>query len=309
MAFPRNQGGPTGYKHPAYMGSFAQFGRPLHLVRCNGWLLERTIPGTTYKDAMGGYPFFCCDNWEELKRDLEDVGPRLVSLVLVPEPFGKFELPLLEQCFDHVVQYKKHYVVDMDRPIHQTVKRSHQATVRRAQKKVDVRICPRPPEYLDRWTELFDNLRRRHHISGIRAFSKEAFAGHLEIPGLVMFEARAEGVTVGLDLWYVQGDIAYGHLVAFNDLGYKLRASYATKWAVLKYFSDKVRWLDLGGAAGSGGSRDDGLARFKQGWSTDTKSVYLCTRVFQRARYEELCDMAGASSTSYFPAYRDSERV
>lgn len=36
-----------------------------------------------------------------------------------------------------------------------------------------------------------------------------------------MFETRAQGVTVGFDLWYVKDDIPYDHLAAFGDLGYK----------------------------------------------------------------------------------------
>jgi hypothetical protein len=155
--------------------------------------------------------------------------------------------------------------------------------------------------------QVFGTLVERHGIRGIRAFSREAFSRQLRIPGMVMFEAKAQGETVGLDLWYVQGDVAYGHLVAFSDLGYKLRASYATKWAVLEHFSDKLRWLDLGGGAGANADAGDGLSKFKDGWSTGTKPVYLCGRVFQPERYKELCEMKQVGDTSYFPAYRNQE--
>lgn len=303
----KNRNEATGYRHPDYVAAFSQFGQPLHLRHCNGWLLQRPIPGTSLKDAMGSYPLFCCDDWDSLGRDLDEISSHLVTLVLVTEPFGDFDPHSLERCFDHVVPYKAHYVADMNRPLDQIVKRSHQATVRRAQKKVDVRICSQPGQYLDQWNQLFNNLIRRHDIKGMRAFSKEIFARHLEIPGLVMFEARAENHTVGLDLWYVHEDVAYGHLVAFSELGYKLRASYATKWAVLDYFKDKVRWVDLGGIAGNQKPENDGLTKFKEGWSTDTKSVYLCKRIFQPTRYEELCDVTGTKEAAYFPAYRDAE--
>lgn len=97
----------------------------------------------------------------------------------------------------------------------------------------------------------------------------------MDIPGMVMFEACSGGTTVGLDLWYVQGDVDYGHLVAFNALGYELSASYATEWHLMHHFSGKVRWINFGGGAGTQNVVANGLTAFKQGWSTGTKPVYL----------------------------------
>ena len=107
----------------------------------------------------------------------------------------------------------------------------------------------------------------------------------------------------GLDLWFAHGDVAYGHLVAFNDLGYANRASYATKWAVLEHFAadPSVRFVDLGGAA------EEGLASFKRGWSNAVRVAHLCSRVLQPAVYDELCRARGAPMGQYFPAYRTGE--
>lgn len=297
----------TGYAHPDYAASFARFGQPIHLPQSNGWLLTRLIQGTTLRDAMGCYPLFTCERWPKLASDLDEIAPNLVSLVVVPDPFGAFDSRLLEKCFDRVVHLKDHFVADLSYPVNQIVKRSHRATVRRALNKVEVRVCPRPWEYLDQWVDLFANLRKRRNIQGIRAFSRETFALQLKIPGLVMFEALAEGHTVGLDLWYVQGDVAYGHLVSFSEEGYKLRASYATKWTMLNYFSDKIRWIDLGGGAGTSTNVNDGLTQFKQGWSNETKPVHLCGRIFQRDQYRELCDAIIVGQSTHFPAYRAGE--
>ena len=95
---------------------------------------------------------------------------------------------------------------------------------------------------------------------------------------MVMFKAESQGAIIGLDLWYVQGEVAYGHLVALNSLGYQLRASYALKW----FYSNTlptVHWLDLGAAAGTAAESKDGLSQFKRGWSTGTRTVYFCGRI------------------------------
>jgi hypothetical protein len=290
-----------------YAASLSRWGAPRLLPACGGHLLVRAIAGSNDRDAMGPYPLFCCRDWRPLSDDLLHACGDLVSVTLVTDPFGECTLPLLHEQFDRVVHFKDHFVADLSRPIESFVKPSHRDTVRRALKRVEVRICPTPMDHLDAWVSLFDHLVARHHITGLRAFSRQAFAMQLATPGLVMFEALAEGQTVGLDLWYVQGDVAYGHLVAFNDRGYELRASYATKWRILQYFADMVRWIDFGGGAGARSGVKDGLTAFKEGWATGTRPVYLCGKILQPARYRALAEAAGAGASSYFPAYRVGE--
>src|SRR5262249_43645619 len=122
------------------------------------------------------------------------------------------------------------------------------------------------------------------------------------VPGMVMFRAVAKGRTVGLELWYVQGNCVQGHLAAFDSLGYTLRASYPTKWRAIEYFNDPVQWVNLGG----GTHRHGGLSRCKRGWSTGTTTAWLCGRVLGPARYAELSHAAGGGA-DYFPAYRRGE--
>ncbi|HMK83385.1 MAG TPA: GNAT family N-acetyltransferase, partial [Candidatus Bathyarchaeia archaeon] len=155
--------------------------------------------------------------------------------------------------------------------------------------------------------DLFAFLVKRHKITGIRAFSKSAFAKQLRIPGMVMFRASSGGETVGLDLWYVQGQVAYGHLVACSPLGYKLSASYALKWFLIQYFADKVNWIDMGGTTGIEPDTDDGLTKFKRGWATGTRPVYFCGRILNDQIYSELVKAMGTPTSDYFPAYRARE--
>jgi Acetyltransferase (GNAT) domain len=298
----------TGYLHSGYAESLGEFGVPLELPRCKGWILERQISGFSYQDAMGCYPLFSCQDWSQLQADLENLGDRLVSLSLVTDPFGEYDEAYLQKCFkDTVIPFKQHFTVDLSKPIDTIVSKSHRSTVRRAMQKVEVEWCPDPTLFLAEWIELFEVLRERHNITGIRAFSRTAFAKHLSLPGMVMFRAVSQGITVGLDLWYVQKDVAYGHLVAISPLGYRLRASYALKWYLLHYFVDKVRWLDLGGVSGANNHATKGLNDFKMGWSTGTQTVYLCGRIFDSKRYGEIVKAKGITATSYFPAYRVGE--
>ncbi len=298
----------SGYAHPDYIASLAEHGRPHYLQNSRGSILVREIPGSNLQDGMGAYPLFSCEDWRMLGADLAAMRTELVSLVLVTEPFGNFDQALLEEHFSRVVHFKNHFVADLDQPIEEIVKHTHRQQARRTLQKVEVRVCSQPWEYVDIWLPLFQNLVKRHDIRGMRTFSKNAFSTQFRIPGMVMFEALHRGQTVGLDLWYVQQDVAYGHLAAFSDLGYELAASYATKWTLLNYFRGKVRWVDFGGGAGLSYDADDGLSSFKRGWSTGVRPAYICGQIFQPEAYQRLCEEKGfPQSTDYFPAYRHME--
>lgn len=105
----------TGYGHRAYAASLAEFGAPRHLQHCDGWILEREIPGTTDRDAMGCYPLFACRDWSRVGQDLAAIDSRFVSLTLVADPFGDHTPELLAECFPDVCKpFKEHCVVNLE---------------------------------------------------------------------------------------------------------------------------------------------------------------------------------------------------
>jgi hypothetical protein len=293
----------AGYLHPAYASALEEFGTPLLLPSSAGWLLKRRIPETNWYDAMGCYPLFCCINWNTLSEDLCSLSDQLVSAVVVADPLANQSVHALTRAFGSVTAFKGHFVIHTGRPLAAFVKRSHREHATRALHRMDVEVCRDPREYLDDWERLFSVLSVRHRIQGLLRFSRASFERQFAVPGLVMVRAAIDGRTIGLELWYVQGDCAYGHLAAFDAVGYRLHASYATKWRSIEYLSERVRSIDLGGGHSKDG--DDGLSRFKRGWCTGTRPAWLCARIFQPARYEELSRRTGR--TTYFPAYRAGE--
>jgi Acetyltransferase (GNAT) domain len=297
----------SGYGHPSYAASLAEFGTPRHLRRSGGWVLERGIPGTDARDAMGSYPLFACQDWRALGADLDDLDG-LVSLSLVTDPFGNYDEGVLRQCFrDVLIQFKPHFVTDLSRPIEDIVSRHHRTYARRALERVCVERCETPEQHLDEWIELYGHLIARHHLHGLKAFSRAAFAAQLRTPGIVMLRATCDGVPVGAHLWYRQGNVAQGHLAAVSPRGYEVMASYALFWFALQAFAGEVSWLNLGSGSGLAADAVGGLTAFKQGWATGTRQAYFCGRIFDRGRYDELATGRRVQAGSYFPAYRHGE--
>lgn len=299
----------TGYAHPEYAASLAEFGSPYQLPQCGGNLLIRPIQGQSAKDAMSCYPLFSCLEWSRLHHDLNEIGSNLVSITMVTDPFGNYTADYLQNCFQHIARpFKQHFVVDLTQPVISFVSSHHRRNARKALRDVEVELCSEPTNYLDEWVNLYGCLVERHKIKGIATFSRMALAKQLIVPGLVMFRASHRQTTIGIILWYIQDEVAYYHLAAYNQIGYKLRASFALFWTAINYFADSgLHWLNLGAGAGVQGNDDDGLIRFKRGWSTGTRTAYLCGRIFDQIKYDQLIQARGIAPTNYFPAYRQGE--
>jgi hypothetical protein len=304
-----SSGGATGYAHPDYAESLAEFGTPRFLAGSGATLLERTIPGCTARDAMGCYPLFACTDWSKLEADLEAAGRDWICLSVVTDPFGRYDRACLARSFPSWLRaFKEHHVVDLAVPEQDRTSDHHRRNARRARRVVEVETCAEPTRFLGEWIALYAHLVRRHGIRGIPAFSARSFEGQLRVPGLVAFRAEHAGETVGMLLWYVQGDVGYYHLGAYDDAGYELRASFALFQHAIEHFRDAgLRWLDLGAGAGTTARADDGLGRFKQGWSTGTRTAWLGGRIFDPEHYARLARERGAEGVDFFPAYRHAE--
>jgi GNAT acetyltransferase-like protein len=284
---------------PGYAASLSEFGRPQPLPRSGGWLLEREIAGGAGRDLMGAYPLFGCADWAALPEDLEELdGP--ISVVVVADPLAEVGEVELRRAFpDRVVPFKRHQVRDLDAG--HTLPEHHRRHLRRAAEAVEVEVCADPLARLDDWLALYATLVERHGLTGIQAFSREAFERQLALPGLLAVRAERAGAAVGMALWLTDGPDAWYHLGAYSDAGYEVSASYAVFAVALGELRERgVRRVDLGGAAGAADA-DDGLTRFKGGWATEERVAHLCGRVLDREAYDRL---AAGADTAWFPAYR-----
>lgn len=300
---------PTGYAAHAYAESLAEFGRPRRLPTCGGSIIERRVPRLDDVDAIGPYPLFACEDWSGLERDLTQLEGRLVSVSVVTDPFGEYALADLERTFsDRAFAFKDHFVTDLSQSREDIVHAHHRRNARKALRQVEVEVCADPAALLDGWHALYENLIRRHGIKGIAAFSRGSFSNQLRVPGITALRAMQGRETVGMTLWYRRQDVAYYHLGAYSEGGYRLGASFAIFWTALAHFAESgIAWLNLGAGAGLDGSGTDGLSRFKRGWSTGTRTAYFCGRILSPDRYQAAIVATSAPTTDFFPAYRYGE--
>jgi hypothetical protein len=292
----------SGYAHPLYARASQHQGTAFELSRSGGALLRRSIPATRFQDAVGPYPLFSCRDWTELDADLQRLEGEFVSVVLVADPFGSYE-GALDQAFSHRRRFKEHFIIELER--YDEPSRHHRRELSRALRQVMVEPCDPPSAFLEDWNRLYAELIERHAISGAANFSADSFRLQFETPGLVALRATARGETVGMALWFVQGRVAYYHLAAANQAGYRLGASYALVWAAIERFGGLVDTIDLGGVPGLRDAASGGLRPFKQGWATGSRWAYLCGRILDPEPYAALtAGPSVAAEPAYFPAYR-----
>lgn len=299
----------NGYLSAEYAESFVHQGEAVSLRHSNSYIIKRQIKNTGLSDAMGCYPFFCCGDWTALKQDFEASDNGLVSISLVTDPFGDFNPDELKNLFpDKFIDFKKHFVVDLEKDWRSGIKGYHLRNIKKASSELNVEHKSNPHEWLADWCGLYRNLVERHEIKGVAEFSCESFARQFNVPGLEAFRAVLNGNTVGMSLWMLQGEFCYYHLGAYSETGYDKCASYTIFDAVLNHYSSKgVRLIGLGAGAGAGGDGNDGLTRFKKGWSNDTRRVYFCGKILDSQKYKRITEFNVAADTTYFPAYRAGE--
>ena len=296
----------SGYGHPAYALAAAGKGVALQLPRSRGSVIVRDIGMSGRRDAIGPYPIFSCDDWAGLHKDLSDLSSDLVTVGMVTDPFGAWSNEVLQRCFpDVLVRFKEHFVVQLSADPLSHVHAHHRRNIALGRRNVEVAVVDDVPAFTEEWQALYGHLVQRHRIRGPANFSPGSLAAQLLVPGMVALRARRDGETVGASLWYEQGDIAYYHLAAYVPLAYKLRASYALFATAFERFAERgLAWASLGAGAGTAGDPDDGLSRFKRGWSTDTRTAWFGGRVLQPDIYEHLTE---GSRGPWFPAYREHE--
>lgn len=298
----------TGYKHPNYALSLSEFGEPISLPKCGGYLLKRVIPNSQAYDAMGCYPLFACSDWSMLGEDLNLLDDQLVSLAVVTDPFGQYDVKMLQGIFrDRVFAFKTHFVTDLTRPNTDFISGHRRRMALRALRKMEVEIISEPVQYVDEWTRLYSHLIDHHHVQGIRAYSHAAFTIQFGLPNTYYVRAIINNQPIGAQVCFLQDNVVHCHLAAFTEAGYDFGASYALDWASIDYFTGKAHWYNMGGGVGVNAESNDGLSLYKRGWASDTRTAYFCGRIINQKLYESIALQFPKTNSSYFPVYRDGE--
>ena len=292
------------YATLAYVGVLAHIGAPFAVPEWGCHVLLRTTPCGRHLDATGSYPFAAIVQDADLAAGLDRLkGAGVVSLIAVVDDHFRPSLAALEDAFDFARPFKSQYIYDRALgPL--TFNKHHRYEVRRALAEVhasEIRLA----DYRDDWLTLYGALAERHGVDGVHAFPTAYHDALSEAPGLRSFGAFLEGRLVSAHIFMTYERYAISHLAASSPEGYAARAAYAVNHQAIADLTD-CDVINFGGAAGHNDNVDDGLARFKRGFSNRTASSYLCGKVLDPVAYDALS--FGFDDSDFFPAYRGYKR-
>jgi len=175
-------------------------------------LLNRSIPGTEWFDALGCYPLTVFGPAPDLQAGRERLrAAGLVSVALVPDPITSPSPHVFSAVFEICRPFKTHYLIDREAgPVH--FAKNHRWSVRQAGKHcgfeaIDLR------ENLEVWLALYRHTLARHQATGIYDFAPAYFRALAEMPAVTALAARHEGEIVAIILWVRNGEIVYAHVV------------------------------------------------------------------------------------------------
>lgn len=275
---------------------------PNHLVElgsAGAWLIRRSIGETGLFDAISPYPYSACRHWSRLDEDAARLSSDLVSLTWVtpPEPCPAYGE--LVGSFDVVREYKRHWLVELERiapSVH------HRREASRALRRLTVTPASADDDSVERWIQLYDVLCERHRIEDSARLDRWQLSALMRFPAIRAYEARAGSEVCAMALWVLDGDIVHYFLAASSLAGYRVGAGYALMQVALNQFAEERRSVACLGSVPDGQDARSGLGRFKSGWTRRTAPTWLCGRILQHDTYARLAGPRGAEVR--FPAYR-----
>lgn len=290
------------YATEAYARTLGHIGRPVAVPEWGCSVLARPIRGGG-EDVTGCYPIATMSEDADIAGGLTRLRQLgFVSVTLTVDDFHRPSIRILEQAFDLVRPFKSHFLVsgglDAYRPSNH-----HRYEIKRAMDTV--RAIPIDLKaHMAEWRQLYTTLGERHQFGEAHAFSSSSFAALTDIPGVETIGGFCDDKMVSCHIWVRAGDTVHSHLAASSALGYSRRAAYVVNDASVRHFSDS-RIINFGGGAGLNDDADNGLARFKKGFSNAVAPSYICGAVLDAKAYAALSSArTSAGVGDFFPAYR-----
>jgi Uncharacterized protein involved in methicillin resistance len=207
-------------------------------------------------------------------------------------------------------------VADGEAAIRKQLRKGHKAAITQAQKNaVEVAECVPDAALYDAFFDLYVKTMDRHNAAARWYFKKNYFWNcQADLPeGCgTFFKATVQGHLAGWCIVLHYGHTVYYHFAASDPQYYETKASTLMLYTVLLWAHGQgCKRVYLGGGATS--AEDDGILRFKSGFTKNTEELCQGYRVMSSRHYDCLSSVkinaeqsAGItpSQPDYFPLYR-----
>lgn len=318
------------YQHPEFVKLDAELlgGVPLawYAEDGNEWihipLIERRIPdsitnGKEYYDLISpyGYPGILGSSYQAINKFLkvykeeaaeEGYLSTFIRLNPIYNPF------LLNETDDFVqVVHGKLVLIDMNEPYkaqRMNYSSNHRRNIRKLSESNFMLEWNNWHE-LDKFLEIYTETMQREDASDYYFFPEDYFKRLKDILGEdhidLLFVKNGNGEAVAGGIFCKNDHIIQYHLGGTKTDYLKKAPSKLLFDGIIKKYSEKVDYLNLGGGVGN---EEDSLFRFKEGFGKAYRKFSTLRIVNDRQRYNNLCQEYSKEElynlTDFFPLYR-----
>jgi hypothetical protein len=291
----------TGGQTSAYdIESLYGYGGPLLCLDKN---LD-SIKEELYKDFFKTFHDFCVSN--NIIAEYYRFHPLLENHVPVKE-YGPGKVDLIKPII----------YIDLHQDLAslwQGICRGHRSSINKARRSgVTVEVAKVDGENLHVFELLYEETMERNQADPLWRFPASYFKNCIDCLGenrVALFNAKYNGEVIASYLVLHEYQTVYYHFGGSREIDFNLRANNLLIYEIALWAKSKgYRWFHLGG----GIEPDDGVFRFKSGFSKDRARLYSYSCIHDQNKYSQLAAMKTAWDLSnktiskpshYFPVYR-----
>lgn len=270
-------------------------------------IIRRPIEDTDYHDEVSVYPFY------PEYRDVFYYGTsskKCISGTYISDPLAKDHFLYKSDGYE---VYKTHYIVDLQSYDFNKLPENHKRNIKKNDKNVreghSTYLIPEVVAKVDPiaadMSYVYQDLVKRHNITGYTNYDLAQFKQLIKVPGTVVFRTTKHLTDFHLPsrasyaLFYIDKDNVYYHMGFGLEESYKLNANFILMHSAIEFFKRLGLNKLLLGSVPDGGN--DGLRRFKEGFSNESRENYILKHIYNEEVYDRL---SKDKSTNMFPAYR-----
>lgn len=195
-----------------------------------------------------------------------------------------------------------------DNPILTELSKSARKNVRKSLKKGVTYEVDVEPSSLDDFIEIYYSTMNRNQADDYYYFSKDYFENALKYfkKNIITVKAFYEDQLIAMGFYFKYKKYLHTHLSGTLSEYLYLSPAYVLRHALIEWGKENnYNLIHHGG--GKTNNKDDGLYKFKERFSKDTKfEFYIGKKIWNEQVYIELCNEVDADKDqSYFPAYRN----
>lgn len=183
---------------------------------------------------------------------------------------------------------------------------SYSSTTRNILRKCEKELIFQKCNNLDKFIELYVQTMNKNKATDFYYFSQKYYEQLLKITNVELYEIKKDDQVISSAFFMFGDQFVHYHLSA-ND--YNMR-QYNANYFILDQIceiakSKNKKYFILGG--GSTNSKEDTLLRFKQKFSSQTKSFYISGKVYNDEiydKYKKIWEEQSTQDVKYFLKYR-----